>query len=433
MNMLFWQELFLILVAVIVGMMLGCYLRRAFSSSAETGSTAKTASGSLAASAAAGGAVSLASDKGEAMDQAEADRLVAETNGKLAAQETDDAAKADDQAEEKSKAEKSEKDSDDRDEADLNADGDVDQEEERIAAAIAALPDDASDEQKADVAGKRPETLTAPRDGEGDDLKRIKGIGKVIEGKLHNLGIYHFDQIADWGRDEVNWVTTFLSFKGRIDREEWIPQAQGLMAEGDDAAEKAAAEAKAKEEADTKAKEEAEAKAAADAKAKEEAEAKAAADAKAKEEAKAKAAADAKAKKEAEAKGVAEEQEDPAAEEARIAAAIADLPSDASVEDKANAAGSKPNLLDGPRNGEADDLKRIKGVGKVIEGKLNNLGIYHFDQIAKWSRKEVNWVTTFLSFKGRVDRENWIEQAKLLASGEETEFSKKVDKGSVYD
>ena len=96
--------------------------------------------------------------------------------------------------------------------------------------------------------------------------------------------------------------------------------------------------------------------------------------------------------------------------------------------------------------GAQDDLINIEGltpgmvlalakddvrVGKVIEGKLNTLGIYHFDQIAKWNRKEINWVTTFLNFKGRIDRENWIEQAKLLAAGEETEFSKRVDKGSV--
>ena len=119
------------------------------------------------------------------------------------------------------------------------------------------------------------------------------------------------------------------------------------------------------------------------------------------------------------------------AEEERIAAAIAALPKDASDEDKANVAGTKPLLLDAPRDGAADDLKRIKGIGKVIEGKLNNSGIYHFDQIANWKRREVNWITTFLSFKGRVDRENWIEQAKQLASGEETEFSQRVAKGEV--
>lgn len=77
--------------------------------------------------------------------------------------------------------------------------------------------------------------------------------------------------------------------------------------------------------------------------------------------------------------------------------------------------GTKPEALEGPRGGKADDLKKIKGVGKVIEDKLHKLGIYHFDQVAKWGREEVAWVDGVLSFKGRIDREDWIAQAKVLA------------------
>ncbi len=91
----------------------------------------------------------------------------------------------------------------------------------------------------------------------------------------------------------------------------------------------------------------------------------------------------------------------------------------------------KPLGLSAPRDGKGDDLKRIKGIGPKIEKTLNELGIYHFDQIASWSRKTVKWVDNYLSFKGRIDREKWIKQAKLLAEGKETEFSKRVDKGSV--
>ena len=91
----------------------------------------------------------------------------------------------------------------------------------------------------------------------------------------------------------------------------------------------------------------------------------------------------------------------------------------------------RPVALDGPRGGKKDDLKRVKGVGPKIEGTLNGLGIYHFDQIAGWSRKTVKWVDNYLSFKGRIDREDWIKQAKLLAKGVQTEFSKRVDKGAV--
>lgn len=79
------------------------------------------------------------------------------------------------------------------------------------------------------------------------------------------------------------------------------------------------------------------------------------------------------------------------------------------------AEGRQPSALAAPV-GEADDLKRIGGVGPVLEGKLNGLGIYHFWQIARWSADEVTWVDGFLNFKGRIERDNWIEQAKTLAA-----------------
>lgn len=101
-----------------------------------------------------------------------------------------------------------------------------------------------------------------------------------------------------------------------------------------------------------------------------------------------------------------------------------------SLEEKAPET-STPELLDGPRDGEADDLKRIKGVGKKIEEKLNGFGVYHFDQIANWTDDQVKWIGGELAFAGRIERENWIEQAKVLASGGDTEFSRRVDKGKV--
>jgi len=76
----------------------------------------------------------------------------------------------------------------------------------------------------------------------------------------------------------------------------------------------------------------------------------------------------------------------------------------------------EPELLSGPREGrEADDLKRISGVGPQLEGVLNELGFYHFDQIAAWTPEQVAWVDNRLKFKGRILRDNWIEQAKALA------------------
>ncbi|MEO1140055.1 MAG: endonuclease [Pseudomonadota bacterium] len=95
--------------------------------------------------------------------------------------------------------------------------------------------------------------------------------------------------------------------------------------------------------------------------------------------------------------------------------------------------GTKPAGLDAARGGQPDNLKEIKGVGPKLEQLLNSMGFYHFDQIAAWSADEVAWVDANLQgFKGRVSRDNWIEQAKILAAGGETEFSKRVDEGDVY-
>ncbi|MCX4198053.1 NADH-quinone oxidoreductase subunit NuoE, partial [Methylobacterium organophilum] len=103
-------------------------------------------------------------------------------------------------------------------------------EEARIAGALAALPKDASPEQKADAVGKRPPGLDAARAGKPDELTRIKGIGPGNSQRLNGLGIYHFDQIAAWSRDEIAWVGTYLAFPGRIDRENWVGQAKALSA-----------------------------------------------------------------------------------------------------------------------------------------------------------------------------------------------------------
>lgn len=86
----------------------------------------------------------------------------------------------------------------------------------------------------------------------------------------------------------------------------------------------------------------------------------------------------------------------------------------------------RPAALDGPRDGQADDLKLIKGVGPKLEALLHSLGFYHFDQVAAWSAAEIAWVDRNLDgFKGRVVRDRWVAQAKILASGGSTEFSQR--------
>ncbi|WP_298429466.1 hypothetical protein [uncultured Jannaschia sp.] len=107
--------------------------------------------------------------------------------------------------------------------------------------------------------------------------------------------------------------------------------------------------------------------------------------------------------------------------------------SSASAAPDAGAEGTKPETLDAPRGGAADDLKRIKGIGPKLETLCNRLGFWHFDQVASWSDEEIAWVDANLEgFKGRVRRDDWVAQAKLLAEGGDTAFSKRVDKGGVY-
>jgi predicted flap endonuclease-1-like 5' DNA nuclease len=78
-----------------------------------------------------------------------------------------------------------------------------------------------------------------------------------------------------------------------------------------------------------------------------------------------------------------------------------------------------------------DDLKQIKGVGPRIERRLNKLGITRFAQIAAWDGDEQARIDELLRLQGRMQREAWIEQAKTLAAGGETEFSARVKKGDV--
>ena len=69
--------------------------------------------------------------------------------------------------------------------------------------------------------------------------------------------------------------------------------------------------------------------------------------------------------------------------------------------------------------GDPDDLTRIKGVGPKLKALLNDLGVYHFSQIAGWNAEQVTEVDSHLAnFKGRITRDRWIDQAHYLATGD---------------
>lgn len=92
-----------------------------------------------------------------------------------------------------------------------------------------------------------------------------------------------------------------------------------------------------------------------------------------------------------------------------------------------------PELLSAPRGGKADDLKEIKGIGPKLEQLLNSVGVWHFDQIASWKAKDIAFVDDKMEgFKGRITRDEWVKQARVLARGGSTEFSARVSRGDVY-
>ncbi|MCU9847125.1 hypothetical protein OEZ60_03820 [Defluviimonas sp. WL0024] len=88
---------------------------------------------------------------------------------------------------------------------------------------------------------------------------------------------------------------------------------------------------------------------------------------------------------------------------------------------------ASPERLAAPRNGRADDLQLIKGVGPAIEEQLNEIGIWHFDQIASWKARDIAFVDSLMvGFHGRITRDEWVKQAKILARGGQTEFSERA-------
>lgn len=216
----------------------------------------------------------------------------------------------------------------------------------------------------------RPRGLPAARDGKADNLLRISGVGPANEKILHNLGIFHFDQIANWTQTEVDWVDDHLKFNGRIQREEWINQAR-LLAAGNEA-------------------------------------------------------------EFAKLYGTGGE----GAKEAGLRTVRGPRENEASAlmsADNGDGGGklSRPRGISGARGGKADNLQRISGIGPKNEKILHGLGIYHFDQIAAWTATEVNWVDDHLKFNGRIRREEWIRQARLLAEGKDDEFKRLYGTGGL--
>lgn len=89
------------------------------------------------------------------------------------------------------------------------------------------------------------------------------------------------------------------------------------------------------------------------------------------------------------------------------------------AEPKKEEAKEKPAAKKAASKKEADDLKKLSGVGPVLEKKLHDAGVTTFAQIAAWKKVDIEAMDEKLDFKGRIEREDWVAQAKKLAKGEE--------------
>lgn len=111
--------------------------------------------------------------------------------------------------------------------------------------------------------------------------------------------------------------------------------------------------------------------------------------------------------------------------------AAAEKPADKKPADKKPAA-KKPAGKKAAAS-EADDLKQIKGVGPKLEELLNDNGVTQFAQIAEWDDAEIDRFADLIGRAGgRIRSDDWVSQARTLAAGGETEFSKRVEEGDVY-
>jgi predicted flap endonuclease-1-like 5' DNA nuclease len=312
-----------------------------------------------------------------------------------------------------------------------------------------------------------PSEPLSPPVSDGDDLKRIRAIDQDLELSLNQAGVRRFADIADWTASDVARIGQTLGLVDRIEQENWIEQAQILAKGADDVFKRVPAGAEGGLMMGVAA---------------------AAANAAAIAAASQSATPDRFTR----IIGIDHETEqalynmgysryaeiaqwtadditvveellgrpgrvalDNWVEQARVLARYAGEPAtprpvrlaDAIRENKAKAGQTEPvrsdvaglrsvrsQALRGelPASGDrVDDLKRIRGIGVLIEKRLNALGITSYEQVANWTKADIDSVSSQLDFRGRIERENWIEQARILASGGQTEFSRRVDRGEV--
>jgi predicted flap endonuclease-1-like 5' DNA nuclease len=251
-----------------------------------------------------------------------------------------------------------------------------------------------------------------------DSLQRIGGITPEIEKLLNVQGISRYSQIAQWTANDTDRFDRLLGHQGRVQRENWIEQAQ-ILARGGDTAysrdyDRRNSPAGAARPAQPMTRVQAPS-------------APVPAHAASAEPAPAAASA---------APSTAAGQAQTSPRPSRLVDAIrekeargGDLSSLRSVRSE-GLRGAPAGPAQG-RPATISDLKRIRGIGVLIEKRLNSMGVTSYEQIAEWTAADIERVSQVLDFKGRIERENWVEQARILASGGQTEFSRRADRGEA--
>jgi predicted flap endonuclease-1-like 5' DNA nuclease len=236
-----------------------------------------------------------------------------------------------------------------------------------------------------------------------DNLQRVSAINAEIERLLGGQGVNRYSQVASWNSGDVERFDRLLGSQGRIGRENWVEQAQ-ILAKGGDTAYSREFDRRAAEmprDAGARPKSIAEA-------------------------IKVNSAAPAPRQDIGALRSVRSD-----AYKTSDAATAAAVAASSGATAAAAAAAASLGSAKVVRSAEMDDLKRIRGVGVLIEKRLNQAGIVSYGQIADWTNEDIDRVSASLDFKGRIERENWVEQARILASGGQTEFSRRVDRGEV--
>ena len=178
----------------------------------------------------------------------------------------------------------------------------------------------------------------------------------MLQKQLNDKGIYYYSQIAEFNDSDQEWANQTLGFPGRVERDDWIPQAREL-AEGRASRRGVLSDASKQ-------------------------------------------------------LGAMSDDVEPGEMSGDETEAMRLIESGTFVADESNRPAS---LLTSASNGAADDLQRIKGVGPKLNDLLNNLGIYYFRQIGEFSATDIAWVDSKLQFKGRIVRDRWVDQAKRLS------------------